>query len=88
MKVLFEGGTLYTLIVGGMGIEALVLTLYHQRTGRGVAPGAFLLNLASGMNLMLALLDRVEGRWWGLIALHLLVALVCHVLDLKRLWRR
>jgi len=88
MKALFEGGTLYALIVGFMGVEALALTLYHRRTGRGVEPQAFLLNLVSGMNLMLALLDRAEGWWWGLIALHLLVALLCHAADLKRLWRR
>ena len=88
MKELFADGTLITLILAGMAAEAVFLVAYNLRTGRGIAPGAFLLNLCSGMGLLLAMRLLLAGAWWGWASLSLLAALAFHLGDLARLWPR
>ena len=88
MKELFADGTLITLILAGMAAEALLLVAYNFRTGRGIAPSAFLLNLCSGMGLLLAMRLLLAGAWWGWASLSLLAALAFHLGDLARLWTR
>ena len=72
-------------------LEAAALTLYHRRTGRGIAPGALLPNLAAGACLLLALRAALRaalgGAGWPPIALALLGSLLAHLLDLRRRWR-
>ena len=69
-------------------IEGAVLLLVHRATGRGVAPRDFLLNMVSGLCLMLALraLVRDTGAAW--VAMCLLGAGVAHGTDLWIRWRR
>ncbi len=43
------------------GLEALLLIAYHRRTGRGLPPATLLINLLSGVSLMLALRRRRPG---------------------------
>lgn len=86
MAELFASGRILEIILAGMALEAAGLALYHRRTGRGIAPGAFLPNLLSGMCLLLAMRAGLGGAWWGWVGLCLLGALVLHLSDLRRLW--
>lgn len=69
-------------------IEGAALLLYYRATGRGVPPCEFLLNLVSGLCLMLALraLVRDAGAAW--VAVCLLGSGAAHGADLWRRWRR
>lgn len=68
-------------------IECAVLALYSRATRKGVAPRDFLMNMASGLFLMLALrcLAHETGAPW--IAACLLAAGVTHGTDLAMRWR-
>ncbi len=68
-------------------IEAAVLVLHHRLTGRGVAPAEFIVNLLSGLCLMLALRAALGGAGWPWVALPLLLAGLTHLFDLSRRWR-
>lgn len=68
-------------------LEAVAVVTWHRATGRGVAPGDFLANLASGACLMLALRGAVAGAGWLWIAPCLTAALAAHLHDLRRRWR-
>jgi hypothetical protein len=69
-------------------IEALVLWLYHRRSGRGVAFSEIGLNLVSGLCLMLALRVALAGNSLWLVAAALAAAGILHALDIRRRWRR
>ena len=86
MNALFADGHILDFILAGMVLEGVGLSALHAWRGRGVAPGAFLANLASGMCLLLAMRLALAGAWWGLTAAALLGALVFHVGDLMRNW--
>ena len=86
MAAWIVSGRVLDAILAGMVLEAaLLLTLWRTRR-RGVAPGALLPNLASGMCLLGAMRMGVAGAWWGWISLALLAALGGHVTDLRRRW--
>lgn len=69
-------------------LEFVAISIWHRRTGRGVAPSDIGFNLFSGLSLMLALRFALADSGAGLIALALTVAGVLHGLDLYRRWRR
>ena len=69
-------------------LEAVVLTLHHNRTGAGVAPMDVLPNLASGLCLMLALRSALAGWPWPLTLGGLAASGLLHAWDLRRRWRR
>ena len=79
---------LIDLVIAFTVIEGAALLLYHRATGRGVVPREFLLNMLSGLCLMLALraLLRDAGAAW--VAACLLGAGLAHGADLWRRWRR
>jgi hypothetical protein len=68
--------------------EALALLTYHRITGRGLAPQQYLLNLVSGLCLMLALRSVVVGAPWPWLAICLLASGLAHSADLWRRWQR
>ena len=68
-------------------IEAGALGIFHARTGRGVALADAWPNLASGMLLMGACRAALRGEAAALPA-WLGAALVAHLVDLGRRWRR
>ena len=82
IALLIDGVTAFTLV------EGAALLLVYRATGRGVAPRDFVLNLISGLCLMLALraLVRDAGAAW--IAVCLLGSGGAHGADLWRRWRR
>ena len=63
-------------------LEAIVLRLYHRRTGKGLPPRGFLFNLLSGAGLLLAWLCAALGLPWPCIAGCLAAALAAHGADL------
>jgi hypothetical protein len=68
-------------------VEAAALGLYRVVTGRGIPPADAWPNLASGMLLMGACRAALRGESAAL-PLWLGAALVAHVYDLRRRWRR
>ena len=80
--------SLVDLVIVFTLIEGLVLLLVHRATGKGVAPREFLLNMVSGLCLMLALRALVHDAGAAWVAMFLLGAGVAHGTDLWMRWRR
>lgn len=76
------GGGLIDTIVAITLLETAVLLLYHHQTKRGLVPRDYLLNIASGLCLMLALRSTVQGSAWYFTALFLTAAGLAHVADI------
>ncbi|MBG6078596.1 hypothetical protein [Rubrivivax gelatinosus] len=79
---------LVDLVIAVTLLEALVLWIWHARTGRGLAPRDFVANLCAGLALMLAVRAALAGAAWTWVAAGLAAAGVAHLLDLRRRWRR
>jgi hypothetical protein len=69
-------------------MEVILLAVIHRRSGRGVAPSEILLNVLSGLSLMLALRIALSGSPSVLVLGALLLAGIFHGLDILRRWRR
>jgi hypothetical protein len=69
-------------------IEGVALAIYHRRTGNGVAPRHYVLNMVSGLFLMLALRTALTDAGWMLVALCLSASGVIHALDMMGRWQR
>ena len=78
------GGALIDTIIVITLAETAVLLVYHHKTKRGLAPRDYLLNVMSGLCLMLALRCAVMGSGWYLIALFLTAAGLAHAADIAR----
>jgi hypothetical protein len=76
------------VVIALTALEAVVLVAYHRTTGRGVAPADFVLTLASGVALLLALRSAVTDGFGPLAAAWLLLGGAAHVADLRRRWVR
>lgn len=79
---------LIDIVIAVTLLEGLLLVALHRRTGRGVAPRDFALNLASGLALMLALRAGLSSAGWGWVAGGLLASGLLHAADLRARWRR
>lgn len=88
MAELIASGRIVDLALLLTGLEALLLIAYHRRTGRGLPPATLLINLLSGVSLMLALRAALAGAGWMWIASCLVVSLLAHLADLNRRWPR
>jgi hypothetical protein len=75
------GGLVDTIIAITLIETAGLLALYYTKK-RGLAPRDYLLNVASGLCLMLALRCALLGSEWYLISLFLLAAGFAHVADI------
>lgn len=83
------GGGLVDSIIAITLLETAVLLIYHRKTKRGLTPRDYLLNVVSGLCLMLALRGVVMGSGWYLTALFLTAAGIAHVADIaQRLQQR
>lgn len=69
-------------------VEGLVLVAWHRVTGRGVSPSDFVLNMASGLCLMLALRGLADGVGPAAVAACLAAAGAAHGTDIWLRWRR
>lgn len=88
MRELFASGRIVELILGFMLVEAVVLGIYHRRSGRGLRPLDLALNLAAGALLLLALRAALADPDPLAPAPYLAVALLAHLADLARRWQR
>ena len=64
-------------------LEAAALWGYHQQTKRGLRPRDYLLNIASGLCLMLALRSSLAGAVWYVVAAWLAGAGLAHLADIR-----
>ena len=76
-----NGGLVDTIISITL-LETVALLLYHRTTKRGLAPRDYLLNVASGLCLMLALRCALSGAAWYFISMWLMAAGLAHVADI------
>jgi hypothetical protein len=88
MRELFASGRVVELILGFMLVEAVVIGIYHRRSGRGVRPLDLTINLAAGALLLLALRAALVDPDPLAPAPYLAVALFAHLADLARRWQR
>ena len=88
MEALFGHGRIVDLILVLMVVEAIVLVAWRRRRGAGIAPFDLVVSLLAGAFLLLALRAALTGAAWPTIALWLAAALVAHIADLARRWRR
>ena len=88
MTDFFADGSAVDLILVLMLLEGAILAAYHWRTGRGIAIGDLVGMLLAGAFLLLALRAALTGAPWARIAIWLLAALVAHLVDLVRRWRK
>jgi hypothetical protein len=87
MAELFASGRLIDLILGLVLVEAAVLTVFHRRTGKGVAPRDLVGLLLAGGFLLLAVRAALVGAAWVWVGLWLTLALLAHLADLTMRWR-
>lgn len=85
---LFASGRIVDAILVLVAVEALVLLGVRACWGRGPAPGALLINLASGVALMLALRAALTGAAWPGVAAWLIAALAAHLAEMTLRFRR
>ena len=88
MSQALADGSLVDVVMAVTVLEALALLVYRARTGKGVAANQFLVNLLSGLSLMLALRLVLASAWWGWVATCLLLSGLLHATDLWRRWER
>ena len=88
LRDLFASGRVVELILGLMMLEAAVLIAWRRRTGSGIAPLDLVINLCAGALLLLALRAAIIASDPLAAAPFLAAALVAHVADLARRWRR
>lgn len=83
-----SSGQLIDIVIAVTLLECAALILYHRLTKRGLAPRDYLLNLAAGLCLMLALRSALSETGWLWMVLCLMAAGLAHVTDLWIRWRR
>ena len=82
MQAWVVGGGLIDTIIAITLIEVTILLLYHHQTKRGLMPRDYLLNVLSGLCLMLALRCALTGSVWYFMATFLMAAGLAHVADI------
>ncbi len=75
-----SGGLIDTIIAITL-LEVTILLIYHLQTKRGLRPRDYLLNIASGLCLMLALRFALAGSNWQMVSVFLLGAGLAHIAD-------
>jgi hypothetical protein len=86
MSEIFSSGRLIDIVILITLLEGAFLLTLHRKTGRGVAPQDFVLNMASGLCLMLALKLVLSGAGWQVTALCLMAAGTLHGMDKYKRW--
>ena len=82
MQAWVVGGGLIDTIIAITLLEVAILLLYHHQTKRGLMPRDYLLNVLSGLCLMLALRCVLTGSVWYFMAAFLTAAGLAHVADI------
>jgi hypothetical protein len=74
-------------VIGVTVIEAAVLWSYHRATGKGISGRHFMLNLLSGLLLMVALRAHIGGAPGVFTAGLLAASGIAHATDMWRRWQ-
>ena len=82
MATWVTSGKLVDAIIVITLLETAALLTYHYQTKRGLKPRDYLLNIASGLCLMLALRCTLTGAAWYFMALWLMAAGLAHMVDI------
>ena len=82
MQTWVVGGGLIDAIIAITLLEVTMLLLYHHQTKRGLMPRDYLLNVLSGLCLMLTLRCALAGSVWYVMATFLTAAGLAHVADI------
>lgn len=83
-----SSGQLIDVVIAVTLLECAALIFYHRMTKRGLAPKDYLLNLAAGFCLMLALRSALADANWSWMVFFLMAAGLAHGADLWTRWRR
>jgi hypothetical protein len=83
-----SNGQIIDIVIAVTLLECAALIFYHRLTRRGLAPKDYLLNLAAGFCLMLALRSALTDAGWVWMALCLMAAGLAHGTDLWTRWKR
>jgi glycerol-3-phosphate acyltransferase PlsY len=86
MTELLQDGRIIEAILALMVLEAGGLTVWYKLKGRGIAPVQLMVNLSSGMFLMLAVLLALESAPVWALGGCLLAAFLGHLADLALRW--
>lgn len=81
------GVHLVDAVIGLTLVEAAVLLAYRRATGKGVAAREFLVNLLSGLCLMVALRAALAGAAPAIVLACVAAAGLAHAADLWRRWQ-
>lgn len=76
-----SGGLVDMIIVITL-LETAALLLYYHQTKRGLTPRDYVLNVVSGLCLMLALRCVMAGAAWYFVPIWLMAAGLVHVADI------
>ena len=74
-------------LIAAVALEAVLLLLWHRRSGGGLAPSSLLPTLLAGAGVMLAWRFSAAGAPALWVAGAMALAGVAHVIDLARRWR-
>jgi hypothetical protein len=88
MEALVTSGAVADLILACLVLEAIALLAWRRWRGTGPTIADILALLLPGAFLVLALRVALTGGPWPLIPLALSAALVAHLADLARRFRR
>ena len=87
MIAFLSGVHVVDLILAIVAFEAIAITAYWHRTGRGLSPSQLLPNLLAGAALLLALRLAMSGFSWPYYTACLALAGIANIADLRQRWR-
>ena len=88
LDALFANGRVVDLVIALTVCEGLFLVWLRRRSGKGLALADVMGNLGAGIFLMLALRAALLREASENISVWLVAALIAHLADLYRRWRR
>ncbi len=83
MDSFFASGDAVLLVLGFMAVELMVLILVRKKMHVQLQPLELIVGVSAGAALLLALREALREAKWQRVAIWLLVALACHMWDLK-----
>lgn len=83
MGSFFANGDAVLLVLAFMSIELIVLILVRRKMPVVITPLELVVGVSAGAALLLALREALREAAWQRIAAWLIVALACHLWDLK-----